>query len=129
VTQIGYAPTLQDYVDWTATMDVAVNLRYPTLGETSASALRAMDVGRALIVYDHGWYAELPAEAVVKLPPEPDETALRDAMRALSQDPARRQMMGRAAAAYVADVCHPEAVSQAYVDYLNGLREEWRHGP
>ncbi|MEZ4517903.1 MAG: hypothetical protein R3C44_14160 [Chloroflexota bacterium] len=65
ITRTGYR-NLAGFVDWTTTPDVVLNLRYPTLGETSASALRAMATGRPVIVSDHGWYSELPDEAVVK---------------------------------------------------------------
>jgi glycosyltransferase involved in cell wall biosynthesis len=128
VIQVGYVPTLEAFVDWTATLDVVLNLRYPTLGETSASALRAMAAGRPIVVLDHGWYRELPDDAAVKLPAAPDPPGLADVLRALAQDPARRTALGRAASAYVDSVARPDAVAQAYVDFLTDLRAGWRHG-
>jgi glycosyltransferase involved in cell wall biosynthesis len=128
VIQVGYVPTLEALVNWTATLDVVLNLRYPTLGETSASALRAMAAGRPIVVLDHGWYRELPDDAAVKLPAAPDVPGLADALRALAQDPARRAVIGRAALAYVDLAARPDAVAQAYVDFLRDLRAEWRHG-
>ena len=70
---IGFAPDKQSFIDWTATADVIINLRYPTVGETSASALRAMAAGRPVIVFDHGTYSELPDEACLKIPPKNEE--------------------------------------------------------
>ncbi len=60
ITTLDFVESLDEFVNWIATADVVINLRYPTLGETSSAALRALDQGRPLIVYDHGWYAELP---------------------------------------------------------------------
>src|SRR5581483_9551370 len=51
-----------------AACDVLVNLRYPTMGETSGSAIRAMTLGKALVVSDVGWFSELPGDAVLKVP-------------------------------------------------------------
>ncbi len=124
VTYLGYVADLDAFIDWTTTLDVVVNLRFPTLGETSASSLRAMDVGRPVIVSDHGWYSELPSDTVVKVPAEPDTAALVEAMAALAQDPALRERIGQAAKAYVVAKSHPDAIAEAYVDFLGHLREE-----
>ena len=43
-----------------AACDVHVNLRSPTMGETSGTAIRALSLGKPLIVSDVGWFAELP---------------------------------------------------------------------
>lgn len=51
-----------------AACDVLVNLRYPTMGETSGSAIRALSLGKPLVVSDVGWFAELPDDAVLKVP-------------------------------------------------------------
>lgn len=128
VIQTGYVSTIGDFIDWIATPDVVVNLRQPTLGETSASALRAMAAGCPVVVSDHGWYAELPEEAVVKVPAEAGEDALLAVMRALAGDPAWRAALGQAAAAHISTVARPDAVAQAYVTFLAGLRAEWRRG-
>ncbi len=49
-----------------AACDVLVSLRAPTMGETSGSALRALSLGRPLVVSDVGWFSEL--EGVAKVP-------------------------------------------------------------
>ncbi len=41
-------------------MDVLIALRHPTMGETSAIVMRAMQKGIPVIVNRTGWYAELP---------------------------------------------------------------------
>ena len=39
--------------------DVHVSLRSPTMGETSGTAIRALSLGKPLVVSDVGWFAEL----------------------------------------------------------------------
>ena len=51
-----------------AACDVLVNLRYPTMGETSGSVIRALSLGRPLVVSDVGWFAELPDDVALKVP-------------------------------------------------------------
>ncbi len=121
VRRTGFVPALADFGDWLATADVVINLRAPTLGETSAAALRAMAEGRPLLVYDHGWYGELPETAVSRIPPL-DDAALLAAMRRLALSPAVRQRMGQAATQYVTDHCQPVQVARAYRAFLEEVR-------
>lgn len=125
VHHVGYAADLAEFVNWLHTVDVVVNLRQPTAGETSAVALRAMAAGRPLIVYDHGWYSELPDAAALKVPPG-DEAALRQAMTALAHSAERRRAMGQAGREYVRAFCAPARVAQAYVAFLQTVMEPAR---
>lgn len=56
-----------DFVDELERTDLCIALRYPTMGETSAVVMRALQLGVPTIVSDTGWYAELPSE-VLKAP-------------------------------------------------------------
>lgn len=47
--------------------DFAINLRWPTMGEASASQLRYWSAALPTLVSDVGWYAELPDDAVCKI--------------------------------------------------------------
>lgn len=117
VHAIGYVPDRQSFIDWIHTADVVVNLRQPTVGETSAIALRAMAAARPLIVYDHGWYAELPDDAALKVPPG-DEAALLPAMERLAASAELRRSMGQAGLAYVQAHCRPPRVAARYVEFI-----------
>jgi len=69
----------EDYVDeerlWAliAGVDVVVSLRSPTMGETSAIVIRALTLGKPLVVTDVGWFAELPDDVAVKVAPDEHE--------------------------------------------------------
>ena len=45
-----------------AACDVLVNLRSPTMGETSGAVIRGLSLGKAMLVSDVGWFSELPDE-------------------------------------------------------------------
>jgi glycosyltransferase involved in cell wall biosynthesis len=118
VRHTGYVGDLDAFVDWIHTADVVVNLRQPTVGETSAVALRALAAGKPLIVFDHGWYSELPDAAAVKIPPG-DADALRTAMERLAGSANLRRAMGQAARDYASQNCSPGQTAGAYVDFLH----------
>ena len=75
--------------------DVHICLRRPTMGETSAVAIRAISAGRPLVVDDVGWFSELPDQVALKVAAEPE--SLTAALVALAADPDRRARMGAAA--------------------------------
>lgn len=86
-----------------AACDVCINLRWPTMGETSAAAVQVLSLGKPLIVSDVGWFSELPDEVVVKVPVddlEPDMLAA--ALELLADDPSLRRQLGQAGLEYVA---------------------------
>jgi glycosyltransferase involved in cell wall biosynthesis len=51
-----------------AACDVLVNLRSPTMGETSGATLRGLSLGKPMLVSDVGWFAELPDGVALKIP-------------------------------------------------------------
>lgn len=120
VTRLGHVPSLDAFIDWVATADVVLNLRYPTLGETSNAALRVLAAGRPLIVFDHGWYAELPDDAAVKTPVM-NEAALAVAMLAPARSPEERAKLSAGGLRYVAERCRPDRVADAYVSLLEEI--------
>lgn len=67
--------TLNDVL---AASDLLINLRFPTSGETSGTVCRGFGVGLPAIVSDHGWYSELPDDAVWHITPIPGPTAQAD---------------------------------------------------
>jgi glycosyltransferase involved in cell wall biosynthesis len=114
-----------DYVDeerlWSllSATDVSVSLRYPTMGETSGVVVRALSLGRPLVVSDVGWFADLPAEAAVKIPVGGEEVAmLAETLEGLARDPARRKTMGAAARALAEGEHELERVAEAYTAAL-----------
>ncbi len=119
VHHIGFVPDLTHFLGWIAAADVILNLRHPTLGETSAAALRGLAAGRPVVVFDAGWYRELPDTTAVKVPPL-DEAQLEAALRRLLDNPAERARLGQAGRDLIAATCQPAHVADRYLAFVHG---------
>jgi glycosyltransferase involved in cell wall biosynthesis len=101
-----------------AACDAIVSLRSPTMGETSGSAIRALSLGKPLVVSDVGWFSELPDEVAVKVPVDGHEVeTLAAALEALA-DAGVRAGMGEAARRLVEREHSVAAVADVYADVL-----------
>jgi len=99
-----------------AACDVLVNLRYPTMGETSGSVIRALSLGKPLIVSDIGWFAELPDDVVLKVPADEFEVATLEA--ALAFAVRHSEQLGAAGRAYVEREHALPRVADAYAEAI-----------
>jgi glycosyltransferase involved in cell wall biosynthesis len=122
----------EDYVDeerlWSlmAACDVCVALRWPTMGETSGTAIRALVLGRPLVVSDVGWFSELPDAVALKVAVDGTEVeTLVAALDLLASDGDVRAAMGAAAREHVTRAHDLDTIAAAYVAAL----EEAAGGP
>jgi glycosyltransferase involved in cell wall biosynthesis len=105
-----------------ADCDVAVSLRWPTMGETSGMAIRALSLGKPLVVSDVGWFSELPDSVVAKVPVDEFEVAtLAAVLELLAEDDGLRERMGAAAAEYVRREHDLDHVADLYVAALEDV--------
>jgi glycosyltransferase involved in cell wall biosynthesis len=103
----------------------AVNLRYPTMGETSHAVCRLAGFGLPLLVSDTGWFRELPASFAEKIPIGGDEVArLARAMERLAFEKDLALERGCAAAAWAVPR-RPERIAEAYRDVLEEAAAGW----
>ncbi|MEO7975032.1 MAG: glycosyltransferase family 4 protein [Thermoanaerobaculia bacterium] len=101
--------------DWMRACDVAINLRHPTGGETSASFIRLLALGKPTIVNQVGAFAEVPEGACLQLPLDGFEESTLVAFLAALADraslaeaigaQARAHALARHDAADAAEVC------------------------
>ncbi|HEU5263988.1 MAG TPA: glycosyltransferase family 4 protein [Gaiellaceae bacterium] len=78
--------------------DILVNLRHPTMGETSGSVIRGLSLGKPLVVSDVGWFAELSGDVALKIAPDDLEVdTLTAALELLATRRDVRDAMGTAA--------------------------------
>lgn len=122
---LGFVDDLAIINDWLAACDVAINLRAPYWGETSASALRLLAVGVPVIVNTVGAFAELPEAACVKLPLAGPELPrqLTDALRDLYSQSDQRAAMRLAARQYIAAEHDPRHVAAQYLEVACSILE------
>jgi glycosyltransferase involved in cell wall biosynthesis len=125
IIALGFVEELTVANEWLAACDVAINLRSPYWGETSASTLRLLAAGTPVIVNNVGSFAELPDAACVKLPPVgpnlPDELAL--ALQQLYDQPERCGSMRLAARQSVATEHDPRRVAARYLAVATSILE------
>ncbi len=76
------------------TAHLAINLRYPSMGEASLSQLQFWDYGLPTLVTRTGWYTSLPEEAVASVRPEHEVADIRRHLRAFLADPEAFRAMG-----------------------------------
>jgi glycosyltransferase involved in cell wall biosynthesis len=99
-----------------AACDVLVNLRSPTMGETSGSVIRGLSLGKPMLVSDVGWFSELPDDAVLKIPV--DELEVPTVAGALELAADHASELGAAARDYVRREHDLGKVAGAYAEAL-----------
>lgn len=127
VRVLGFTP-IHDFVGYIAACDIILNLRYPTVGESSGTLLRSLGLGRAVIVSDIGSFSEYPDEICLKVPVDSaEEDTLFEYLNLLVSRPDLRDRMGAAARRWVEQECNWHSVAQRYVDFLSAVHHgrEW----
>lgn len=116
------------YVDWPAfndycnLIDLGVDLRYPTMGESSASVCRILGAGKPCVVSNVGWFAEIPEGCAVKLEAAPQESALVKCLSDLIDDESMRRRIGANARKYVRENHNTAQAAAAYVEFVEAVR-------
>jgi glycosyltransferase involved in cell wall biosynthesis len=102
--------------------DVAVSLRYPSTGETSAITMQMMALEKATIVTDSEETSALPSDAVLRVHADESETEmLAHYLSLLGQHPEVRDRYGRNARRHVAENHSLEHATGLYLDILRRL--------
>lgn len=102
--------------------DCLVNLRYPSVGESSGTLTRALALGLPAIVYNFGPFAEMPDSIVSKVPLEMSEPlALAAAIERLMADAGDRRRRGDAARQYMRTHHTVQRSAGLYLDLVQTL--------
>ena len=118
----------EDFTGYTAACDIVLNLRFPTVGESSGTLLRALGLGRASLVSDVGSFAELPADVCLKVPVDgTEEDLLFEYLNLLCSRPDLRGQLGDRARRWVKRECNWELVARRYAEFVEAVNEgrEW----
>lgn len=104
----------EQFHQYLAAADVAVQLRTLSRGETSAAVLDCMNHGLATIVNENGSMQELPDHTVWKLPDEFSKDELADALDTLWQDADKRRLLGNQAREHIHTQHNPRRCGDEY---------------
>ncbi len=103
--------------------DVAVNLRYPSTGETSASLLRLLGAAIPVIVTRHGSALEVPEDAALHLPVDQlEEETLAEYLTWLADDAGSRSEIGERAREFVSQ---QHSIGAAVDGYRSAIDCTW----
>ncbi|MGI8728816.1 MAG: glycosyltransferase [Solirubrobacteraceae bacterium] len=97
--------------------DIAVQLRRVSNGEASAAVTECLSAGLPCVVSDDGWAAELPDDAVVKVAPDLNASALAVSITRIIDDPDGAALVSEAAKDYARRNSFAE-VARRYVEIL-----------
>ena len=118
VRTLGFRP-IEEFVGYVAACDIVLNLRYPTVGENSGTLMRALGLGKAVIVSDVGSFSELPSSICLKAPVDAtEEDHLFEYLNLLVSRPDARRTLGAQARKWVETECTWPHVAQRYADFL-----------
>ncbi|MBY0508320.1 MAG: methyltransferase domain-containing protein [Bryobacteraceae bacterium] len=123
VRVLGFTP-IEQFTSLIAACDVVLNLRFPTVGESSGTLLRALGLGRAVLVSEIGSFRELPGDICLKVPVGPtEEELIYEYLNLLVARPDLAQAMGQRAADWVSRDCSWPVVAESYVRFLEAVHE------
>jgi glycosyltransferase involved in cell wall biosynthesis/SAM-dependent methyltransferase len=115
----------RDFFRYLKAVDVVVNLRYPTAGETSGTLVRALGAGKPVIVSGFGQFVELPDDICLKVAPGPDEEReLYARLRQLAYRPALRERLSRRASAWAREQCEISRSAARYLAFAERVIRE-----
>jgi glycosyltransferase involved in cell wall biosynthesis/SAM-dependent methyltransferase len=124
---LGFTP-IEDFVGYMAACDIVLNLRFPTVGESSGSLLRALGLGRAVLVSDVGSFREFPDDVCLKVPVGAgEEDLIFEYLNLLVSRPETARALGTRARCHVQRECNWEAVANKYARFLEAVVKgtEW----
>jgi len=108
-----------DYFSAIFASDVIINLRNPTMGESSGTLAHALAAGRPTIVSDVNQYKEFPDTVCWKLGhDEYEKEILLEYLRTLLREPALRRAMSANAISFSRDVLGLDIVAQQWLKTL-----------
>ena len=117
IIKTGYAGE-KEFNSFIMHSDLIVNLRYPSVGETSGAMIRILQLGKACIINDIGWFAEIPDECAVKIGTDNIKADLESSIKELAEDEKRRQSLGENAAIYIEKEFAPEIIVEKIREFI-----------
>jgi glycosyltransferase involved in cell wall biosynthesis/SAM-dependent methyltransferase len=117
VRHIDYAP-IEDFTGCLAACDAILNLRHPTVGESSGTLLRALGLGKPTLVSEIGSFREFPDDVCLKVPIDAsEEEHIYHYLRLLIERPEIGRELGCRARSWVQRECNWPLVAERYAAF------------
>lgn len=101
IIKTGYTE-LEEFNSFIKYSDVVINLRHPSMGETSGALIRILGLGKVCIISNEGWFAEIPDECAIKIGMDNIEHMLKEKIQKLIECPLLRKQYEQQAKEYIA---------------------------
>jgi len=102
---------------------LAINLRYPTMGEASGSQLRIWYHALPSLVTDVGWYSSLSRETVAHVRHEHESDDIQSHLKAFLKDPDQFAQMGQRGLRTLREHHDPEKYVQTILDMAANAKQ------
>jgi glycosyltransferase involved in cell wall biosynthesis/SAM-dependent methyltransferase len=112
----------EEFTGALAACDIVLNLRYPTVGETSGTLLRSLGLGKAVIISDVGAFHEFPDDVCLKVPVGAgEEDLLFEYLNLLASRRDLALALGSRAHQWVQFYCNWDRVAGQYTSFLQAV--------
>lgn len=119
--------TLDEFNSFIFHSDLIVNLRFPSMGETSASLIRALGLGKPCIVSNDAWFSELPDDTVIKINNENAEREIYNKILYFLKNRNELSEIGLRAKDYIKKNHSIDKISKEIFEFLLGKPDHTRY--
>ena len=119
----GYV-NMPDFYRYIEVSDICLNLRFPFKGESSASLLRILSVGKPTIVTDIGSFSDFPNDVVLKIPHPGQSDEVEEILKSLillTQNSDYRKSLSENAYKYIAKEHSQEKCANLYTEFIQQI--------
>ena len=99
--------------------DIIINLRHPSMGETSSALIRILGLGKICIISDEAWFSEIPGNCAIKIGIDNIEKKLEYQIRELVQHPEKKIEYEKNAKAYIDTEHAGKVIVEKITQFLN----------
>ena len=117
VIKTGYT-NLDDFNSFIKHSDIIVNLRNPSMGETSGAMIRILQTGKVCITNSGGWFSELPDDCVVKIGLDNVVDNLTETIKDFIEHPEKKTEMEKNATDYIKREYSPEVIVEKIKEFI-----------
>lgn len=117
IIKTGYVE-LDEFNSFIEYSDLIINLRNPSMGETSGAMLRILQRGKACIINEGGWFSELPEDCVIKVNLDRLNEELTNWIHYYIENPQCRSRIERCAKEYILQEHNSETIVNQIKEFL-----------
>jgi glycosyltransferase involved in cell wall biosynthesis len=118
IVQITGRTSREEFHQWMSRADIVINLRYPSAREMSATLLRAMALGKPVLMSRLLHLQEIPADAVIQVRPDHEQADLFHNLWQLIESKSLREKIGRKAAEYIQTHHRSDQMLKQYIELI-----------